>query len=455
MELPQDFLKRMEKRLDREFPAFIAALESQAVVSIRLNPFKPSPVPKGSSGVPWHPMGYYLPERPSFVADPHFHAGAYYVQEAASMILYQLVDFSKDMRILDLSAAPGGKSTLMAGEMSPGSLLVANEVIRSRAGILAENLTRWGNPNCMVTQNDPKDFKRLPDFFDLILVDAPCSGEGMFRKEPAAIAEWSPDQVEVCAARQKRILSDILPALKAGGILIYSTCTFSQEENEANMEWLLKEAGGELEPYPFRLSADWGFQYVGVGGEPGAAAYCFPHRAAGEGLFFCRLRKKGHTEERPGRKNPSKKERSRKKQDTSFLKDWIESPEFFLVQEENDFVRLFPEALAIQSEEVGRALRVIQSGILAGKRFRNGFNPSHALALSTAARRDLPEAAFSGPEALDYLLKKDVALPPGSPTGWVLVSYESSRLGWVKSLADGKVKNYFPTNWRIRKEPVD
>ena len=194
-----------------------------------------------TSPVPWAASGYYLSTRPSFTFDPYFHAGAYYVQEASSMFLEEAIRQTTDgqpLKALDLCAAPGGKSTLMQGVLHPDSVLVANEVIKTRAALLADNITRWGAANVVVTNNDPRDFARLPGYFDLMVVDVPCSGSGLFRRDPAAIAEWSQDNVILCSQRQQRILADALPALKPGGTLIYSTCSYAVEEDEQIMDWL-------------------------------------------------------------------------------------------------------------------------------------------------------------------------------------------------------------------------
>ena len=257
--LPPAFEQRIRRQLGSETEAFLQALNAPAPVSIRLNPGKtPIPADPGTTGngtrpVPWCPEGLYLPERPAFTLDPLLHGGAYYVQEASSMflahVLRQLLP-AAPVRMLDLCAAPGGKSTLAASLLPPGSLLVANEVIRSRAAILRENIIKWGQDNIVVTNNDPAGFAPLEGAFDLILVDAPCSGEGMFRKDPAAIAEWSEANARLCAERQRRILADIWQCLRPGGTLVYSTCTYNPDEDEAILEWLLSEWDAETIPLP-------------------------------------------------------------------------------------------------------------------------------------------------------------------------------------------------------------
>jgi 16S rRNA C967 or C1407 C5-methylase (RsmB/RsmF family) len=224
----------------------------EQITSIRINPNKLSESSKALSFgeglgevVPWTETGYYLKTRPPFTFDPLFHAGCYYVQEASSMFLEQVLkqttDLAKPLKVLDLSAAPGGKSTHIQSLISKDSLLVSNDVIRSRANILKDNIIKWGCGNVVVTSNDPKDFSKLENYFNVIVVDAPCSGSGLFRREPEAINEWSLNNVALCSQRQQRILADVWPALKKDGILIYSTCSYSKEEDEEIMDWIMRE----------------------------------------------------------------------------------------------------------------------------------------------------------------------------------------------------------------------
>lgn len=237
----------------------LAALEQEAEISVRVNPFKLSLAALrthfgalAGDPVAWAPEeGFYLRQRPVFTLDPLFHAGAYYVQEASSMYVGCLFDMalaalgrSTDLKVLDLCAAPGGKTTQLLSHIDDTSLLVANEIVPARATVLAENVARWGCSNVAVTQSDPSAFTALRGFFDVVVVDAPCSGEGMFRKDARAVAEWSPEHVRLCAARQRRILGDVWPALREGAFLIYSTCTFNSLENEENVAWICGQLGG-------------------------------------------------------------------------------------------------------------------------------------------------------------------------------------------------------------------
>ncbi len=252
MQLPEKLLQSLEgiEGFDRE--AFEKVHESgEQVTSIRINPLKNFEIRNSKfeisllEKVPWTEYGYYLKERPSFTFDPLFHAGCYYVQEASSMFLEQAlkqtIDLSKPLKTLDLAAAPGGKSTHIQSLVSKDSLLVSNEVIRSRGNILKDNIIKWGSNNVVVTNNDPKDFARLENYFDVIVVDAPCSGSGLFRRDEEAIGEWSENNVQLCSQRQQRILADVWPALKKEGVLVYSTCSYSEEEDEEIIEWMRKE----------------------------------------------------------------------------------------------------------------------------------------------------------------------------------------------------------------------
>ncbi|RMG23015.1 MAG: hypothetical protein D6730_15370 [Bacteroidetes bacterium] len=450
---PPEFLKRMRELLGAQYAPFLQAMKGEAVVSVRLNPQKGAHPPAGATPVPWCEGAYFLPERPDFVFDPLFHAGAYYVQEAASMLLNQMLELQPGMNLLDVCAAPGGKSTLLAGRMQAGSLLVANEVIQTRAGILAENLSRWGNPNCIVTQNDPANFGVLSGFFDLILVDAPCSGEGMFRKETASRGQWSLQQVQHCALRQKRILADVMPALAPGGQLIYSTCTFSQEENEHIIVWLLEEFGHELELDPVLGLEEYGAMPVTVAGVASAAYSCYPHAFRGEGFFICRLRKKGAFEPEKAILPASKKKKRNNKPSPvrapgsrEFLQRYI-APGEWHTELKGDHLFVLPKALSRFPTE---GFRRLKTGILAGKPHRKGINPHHELALSTCIRQDVPALELSEAQALKYLKREPLEISSPPANGWILARYQGINLGWLKAV-QGRLKNHFPTNWRIRK----
>ena len=302
--LPALFEERMRKLLPEESEAFFAALQTEPPVSIRLNPGKPVPIsrlfPDEQIGLPvsWCESAYYLKSRPVFTLDPCLHSGTYYVQEASSMFLYHIFGQilpAHPVRVLDLCAAPGGKSTLIASRLSSGSLLVANEVIRSRAGILKENMIKWGTSHVVVTNNDPADFHHLKGAFDIIVVDAPCSGEGMFRKDPGAIQEWNESNLQLCSERQQRILADIWPCLKPGGFLVYSTCTYNPGENEAILERLIRKYGARsIEIAPL-------FPGIVPGNSTAHCYHFYPHRIPGEGFFTGVVQKNEGEEFRAGK----------------------------------------------------------------------------------------------------------------------------------------------------------
>ena len=249
--LPTDFIENLhELLLPSEVQQLCQALETTPVTSIRLNDkIDYLTFECDTDEVPWHEEGYYLSERPQFTLDPLFHAGCYYVQEASSMFVENVLQqyVSRDSVVLDLCAAPGGKSTLISQFLGDEGLLVSNEVVRQRVFILSENIQKWGNGNTVVTHNQAADFgMRLPGVFDCMLVDAPCSGEGMFRKDDGAISEWSQENVDACVVRQRKILQDAWDALRPGGILIYSTCTFNPWENEDNVAWIAETLGADV-----------------------------------------------------------------------------------------------------------------------------------------------------------------------------------------------------------------
>jgi 16S rRNA C967 or C1407 C5-methylase (RsmB/RsmF family)/NOL1/NOP2/fmu family ribosome biogenesis protein len=393
-----------------EYGELVAALTKEAPVSIRLNPFKQdqessSLIRESFEPVPWCSRGYYLDQRPTFTFDPLFHVGCYYVQEASSMFLEQVVQqFVTDpVCMLDLCAAPGGKSTHARSLLPDGSLLVANEVIRNRVQVLAENIMKWGHPDVVVTQNDPADFKELKDFFDVVLTDVPCSGEGMFRKDPGAIGEWSPANVEICRQRQRRILAEVWPSLKPGGLLIYSTCTYNIKENEENVSWMAETLGAEV--LPVDVPAEW--NVTGNLLNDAFPVYRFlPHKTKGEGFFLAVLRKK-----------------------------------------EGNSTRCSGNREAVLRKQ----LRVIKpSGVEPGIQKGKDFIPSHAQALSsTLPAGAYPACELTYEQAIAYLRREAIVLDASVPRGYVLVTYRNIPLGFMKNLHN-RANNLYPQDWRIR-----
>lgn len=446
MEWPQDFTTTIRQRLGQQFPDFIRSLDQPAPVSIRLNPGKTGPF-ENATRVPWSQWGRYLNERPQFTLDPCFHAGAYYVQEASSMFLEQVfiqhVDRQNSLHVLDLSAAPGGKSTHMVSLISRNSLLVSNEVIRSRASILAENVTKWGHDNVLVTNNDPADFQSLRRFFDVVLIDAPCSGEGLFRKDPSAAKEWSTHHVTLCANRQRRILSDVWPALKENGIVVYCTCTFNEEENEGNLMWLQQQHAVEF----LKLSVDpeWNIEECEVGNT--IAYRFFPHRVKGEGFFLSVMRKKAYS--------PAPSTRTKKKLSapganvTDRIRKWLKRPEEKNFYQHNDQVFFLPSRIADAADQTLQHLKIVTAGTAAASVKHDKLIPSQALAMSLDLDpQSFPAVEFSYDDAIRYL-RRDNLPATGGTKGFTLATYSKTPLGWLNVLP-GRVNNLYPSEWRIR-----
>jgi len=440
MNLPEAFVSRTIKILGPEFRDLEKALEGIAPTSIRVNDktdYRPS-----DERVDWCESGYYLKERPLFTADPLFHAGIYYVQEASSMFLYQAVKqhFPEAQTVLDLCAAPGGKSTLLTQALPESSILVSNEIVRSRAYILAENLIKWGNPNIVVTNNEPKDFGSLPGYFDAVVVDAPCSGEGMFRKDAGAILEWSEYNVTLCAARQKEILSAVWDSLKTDGILVYSTCTFNREENEENVKWICEELGADLLSMDLKgntaiTATDYGYRF-------------YPHKTKGEGLFLTVLRKNS-------RVLPSRNNKRDDKKNIKFVTKSNVST-FSLLNEERWVI--IPEENRIKGYDkdrlndfllLNKQLKCMHSGLLLGELKGTDFIPSASMALSKKLDRESVETVEVDYRTAISFLKKEAIVLPESSRGYILINFNGQALGWVKNLGN-RTNNLYPNEWRIR-----
>lgn len=449
--LPDAFVRQLTISLGPERAREVVSCitDVPASTAIRINPLKLSDIPAQfiSGTETFSRWGRILPERPDFAFDPLFHAGAYYVQDASSMYLESILPVMKQMRserpegvfsVLDLCAAPGGKSThllSMLGEI-PGSLLVSNEVIRSRASVLCENISKWGAANVVVTCNDPADFLSLGRSFDVIVVDAPCSGEGMFRKDKEAVSQWSEDNVRICSARQRRILSDILPCLREGGLLVYSTCTFNSVEDEDNTEWITSSFGMQLLEQRHFYPGD---------------------RKAGEGFFFSALR---HPGERAGGLRNKKAKRYGEQAYRQFKESvpWV--GDAFTVFRRGSLLKAFPTAVAdrIKELETEPALRVMMSGctvaeMVGGRSDRSEgrcfLQPQFSLIQSEAyIRGSLPETEVSLETALEYLRRGGIVLP-GMPAGHVVLTFQGVPLGLVKNLGR-RCNNLLPPSLRLR-----
>jgi 16S rRNA C967 or C1407 C5-methylase (RsmB/RsmF family)/NOL1/NOP2/fmu family ribosome biogenesis protein len=445
MILPRQFVERMNKMLGNEYDEFHLSYERDIATTIRVNKKKYNGLTDLNS-VNYCATGYFVPERPLFTIDPFIHSGVYYVQESSSMFLEQAIrqiDVKSGAKILDLCAAPGGKSTHLASLISEASLLVSNEVIRARGQILSENLKKWGNANVVVTNNDPRDFQRLPHFFDVIVVDAPCSGEGLFRRDESAVQEWSPDNAQLCAQRQQRILADIWPTLKEGGYLIYSTCTFNPAENEGNIQWLKQFA--DIEPVQLVISDDWGITSTDAGGFPCYRFY--PHKVSGEGFFMAVVRKSGEdsqSQQRKLKENPLQATKADKVRTKTLLRD-----ERLDILRFEDSLLAFPVDLLPDLLQIKNNLRIIHAGVKIGEIKQLDLLPAHELALSDIVNRSIfPEIDLTLEDAITYLKRDDIS-PKSTEKGWNLMTYRNIPLGWVKNLGN-RFNSAFPKEWRIR-----
>jgi 16S rRNA C967 or C1407 C5-methylase (RsmB/RsmF family)/NOL1/NOP2/fmu family ribosome biogenesis protein len=458
VQLPIELLRSLEgvNGFDRE--AFINIHESgDQVTSVRINPFKLSNVRRQTSEglmfdvsrlmshekIPWTDNGYYLASRPSFTFDPLFHAGCYYVQEASSMFLEQALkqtaDLSQSLKVLDLCAAPGGKSTHLLSLISKESLLVSNEVIRSRANILTDNIVKWGCSNVIVTNNDPRDFLRLENYFDVIIVDAPCSGSGLFRRDAEAIEEWSDHNVALCSQRQQRILADVLPALKNRGVLIYSTCSYSKQEDEEIYEWLMSEL--KVENLKLKVEKNWNIVQSDGG-------YRFwPDKVKGEGFFIACFRK-NEADDGDAHLPKVKLEKFSSKEMEILNKNVNTDGLSFL--RHGEIIYAVPEKLLAEINFLSSKLRIVNCGTKVGEIIKDKLIPDHALALSNIVSDKISRLELDNEQAIQYLKKKELNLETDKKS-WNLVTYQGHPLGWVNILPN-RINNYYPKELRILKD---
>ncbi len=433
---------------DKDVATLVRGLGEEVPVSIRLNAARlPADTwPAGAVGrVPWCPEGVYLSQRPQFTADPLLHAGAYYVQEASSMflahvlrtlILHPSLSLFHSHAALDLCAAPGGKSTILRSLLPPECQLVSNEPLRQRAQVLAENLTKWGADNVVVTQAYAREIAQVAladrsfEGFDIILADVPCSGEGMIRKEEEAIRQWSPAFVAECAALQRSIVADIWPALRPNGILIYSTCTFNPEEDEQNVEWIASELGADIIPIP--VDPSWNIKGDLRREKPFGDLPChhfIPGEVQGEGFFIAVLKKQGkdienvdsiESEWTHGSKNPG----------TTADKD---------AKKRKDKKKKGKNSSAARADQCDYATsleRLIHEKLT-------------TIPTSFLDATDAPRVELSLPDAVRYLQRESLVLEPSTPKGIVQVCFRGQRLGLMKNLGS-RANNLYPKEWRIR-----
>ena len=447
MNFPPHFIDHLQHAPGFDADSFTTAHLHPPPVSVRYNPKKKLQDRPALESIPWSKNGFYLPARPAFILDPLWHAGVYYVQEASSMLLEEVVrqtmDLQQPLKVLDLCAAPGGKSTLLQSLITEDSLLVSNEVIRTRVAILSENIMKWGGMNVVVTHNDPSDFSQLEGFFDLMVVDAPCSGSGLFRRDEDAIQEWSRGNVQLCAERQQRILADAWQALKEDGVLIYATCSFSEAENEEMVEWLIRSF--DVEPLRIVVQESWGVT-ESVSRNGGYGYRCWPDKVKGEGFFIMACRKKSAQRESAFKIRkynfPSKKEQEIADAFvvSSFTHQWILQGKYIAAvhAQQVDAVHYLMERLQVR-----------YAGVEAGTVMHDEWIPEQGLATSFLLQPQLPLHELSKDDALAFL-KKETMAPDQFPKGFCWVGHQGFGLGWIKSLGN-RVNNYYPKEWRVRK----
>ena len=452
-------LERLEGIGGFERKNFEAVHESgEQITSIRFNPEKFQHLVPGKNyyhpsfklgeQVPWCEHGSYLSERPSFTLDPLLHAGAYYVQEASSMFLWEVLrqtaGAGSNVKVLDLCAAPGGKSSLLASWFMNG-LVVSNEVIKSRVSILYENMTKWGASNVVVTNNEAADFQRLKNYFDVIVVDAPCSGSGLFRKDPEAIGEWSENMVELCSQRQQKIVSDIFPSLKEEGILIYSTCSYSPEEDEEISDWLKDHF--PVDSIQLNLDPEWNIVETRSSKHHAFGYRFWPHKINGEGFFIAAFRKSEAAFENSKQRRASLRKTGAS--ESSLVANFLCTEVDCFLFSQNENIHAIKAAWEGDIALLQKTLYLKKAGIRVGQIKGNQLVPNHELALSTIVNKNVQRTALSRDEALQYLRKKELDIT-GVSGGWALCTCYNFPLGWVKFLHN-RVNNYYPTEWRILK----
>lgn len=450
---PKKFLERQQSILGNEFESFIESLSQAAPTSIRINSNKKiNSIFENLEKIEWCKEGFYLKERPVFTADPHFHAGAYYVQEASSMFLSFAFDYfyneKKSLRILDLCAAPGGKSTLILDKIDDASLLISNEVIKPRAQILAENITKWGKLNVMVSNSDPKNFSSIDEYFDIIIIDAPCSGEGLFRKDKKAIDEWNEENLKTCTLRQRRIVQDILPSLKIGGYIFYSTCTFNPTENDENIDFFIQNM--PLNVKKIDSDSTWFEQILKT--KNGLQFY--PHRTKGEGFYFSCLQKTDEVDNEKSKMKVKFYDNKVLKPEIQILNKYISGTDTMQFWKHNDIVYGTPKAFEQDIKYLESHIFFIKKGIELGKIIQNELIPAHDLALCSDLETNFPSLELTLNQAQVYLEKNDLSQllqEQDIANGWNMVKYKNSSLGWIKKI-ENRFNNYLPKNLRVLKD---
>lgn len=444
--LPKSFVEQMEEILGDEIDRFTSAMNEEPPVSIRVHPVKSPEPPFTGTKIPWTEMGYYLDERPLFTIDPIFHAGGYYVQEAGSMfseyiLRHNIDDFSETYRILDLCAAPGGKTTHLASLFGENSLIIANEINPKRYQVLKQNIGKWGMSNIWVTNLTTNSFNSLEGYFDLILIDAPCSGEGMMRKDEFARTQWSLQLIDECAAMQSDIVNSAIPLLKENGILLYSTCTFNHKENSDRIKQL--ERSG-LVPLPVP-TPDFPVVQTNINGFTGNQMY--PHRVKGEGFFICGARKpEGKSFNYGKNKKPFGDYWTRNK-DSKLFSDYLDSNEFVFRMNKKEEHFAIPPAFEKDWDYLSNVLPKIEPSLKLGHIKGKDIIPHAHLAWSTAISKEVPFTELDIDNAREFLRRNPVFLD-NAAKNWNLARYEGLNLGWFKNLGN-RWNNYYPAEHKI------
>ena len=447
--LPFDFIEQMRPVLGNELDAFLQSLQTERETSVRLNdkvPYEALSVlhEAGMEEVPWCPDGYYLKRRPQFTLDPLMHAGCYYVQEASSMFLDEvLAQFVKpDSIILDMCGAPGGKATLVSQFLGEEGLLITNEVVRQRVFILSENIQKWGNGNTVVTHNQARDFgDKAENLFDCVLVDAPCSGEGMFRKDEGAVDEWSLRNVQMCSERQRDILRYVWPALKPGGILIYSTCTYNPTEDEDNALFIRDSLGADI--LKVDIDPAWNITL-----SPRAGYHFYPHKTRGEGFYLCVFRKR-EASFTPFRPKVEKTRGSKTIDELGELQSWLQHPERWSIRQSDRFTEAYPTRHKELIDWLSTHFTCVSTGFGIGELRGKHVAPQHSLSMLKDFRKEaFPQVELSLEMALAFL-RSEALILLDQPSGYLLMTYQGVPLGFVKNIGN-HCNNLYPNEWRIR-----
>lgn len=434
--LPPQFVSQMQEMLGPEADELFSAIQTDPPVSISINPNKPSSN-SYTEKVPWNKNGFYLLNRPDFSKDPHWHAGNYYVQEPSSQfvahVAEQLLHKFKNPVVLDLCAAPGGKSLLLLSHLNQKGLLVSNEVIRTRVGILKENILKFGASNCLITNSDPESFEKAGPVFDLILIDAPCSGEGLFRRQPQSMQQWNTDLIKLCAARQQRILKAAWKALAPGGYLIYSTCTYNKTENEDNVDFMFDNL--DAQPVDITINSDWNIQRS----DTKTASFRFwPHKLKGEGYFLAVVQKSGEKEEIDYRTKQN-----------YFKAEWLKKPMTSFITKNKQHHYLVEDEWADFAQYLNKHVEIYSTGLEVVAKGNETIPAPESVFSSAINHEYFKRLDLDLPSALKYL--NGQALPIASnQKGFALMYYQNSMLG-MANLLGNRTNNLFPKEWRLRK----